>query len=303
MQILITGSYGQLGTALQDIIEKGESEIGPLPESYKYANVTAVDYDELDITDTVFTECFVTDAFASLDYTSEGYKGLIINCAAMTNVDACETDYETAMKVNAIGARNLAAAAAAEGVKYVHVSTDYVFAGDASKPYCEWDTPNPATVYGKSKLLSERYVRETCPESFVVRTSWLYSYVGNNFVKTMVNLAREKDSIKVVDDQVGNPTHAYDLAHHILKLADTDEYGIYHCTGEGICSWYEFAKEIIRLSGETCEVIPCTTEEFPRPAPRPAYSAMENLMLKCTVGNEMRPWQDALASYFKNSKE
>ncbi|MDR3072758.1 MAG: dTDP-4-dehydrorhamnose reductase [Clostridiales Family XIII bacterium] len=301
MKILITGSYGQLGNALTDILEKGASEIGSIPESYKHADVTAVDVDTLDITNFQAVHDFVMETFLP-DIQGEDEPGIIINCAAMTNVDACETNFETAMKVNVIGPRNLAIAASSVGAKFVHVSTDYVFAGDADKPYCEWDTPNPATIYGKTKALSEKYVRESCAESFVVRTSWLYGYEGNNFVKTMIELGKEKDQIKVVSDQVGNPTHAYDLAHHIFKIAATEEYGIYHCTGEGICSWYDFAKEILRLSGSKCEVVPCTTEEFPRPAPRPAYSAMENLMLVSSVGNEMRGWQEALVSYFEHTK-
>jgi dTDP-4-dehydrorhamnose reductase len=290
LKILITGSKGQLGNELSRMIKDGHSEIGPIDSIYEGADVTEVDIDELDITDSCAVAAFFDGK--AMD--------LIINCAAMTNVDACETERETAMKVNAIGARNMAVLAQRFGAKIIHVSTDYVFDGTGDQPYTEWDAPNPATVYGKSKLLGEAYVRECCERAFIVRTAWLYGYSGNNFVKTILGLARERDTIKVVDDQKGNPTHANDLAHHILKIAATEEYGVYHCTGQGICSWYEFAKEIVALAGLSCQVEACTTEEFPRPAPRPAWSAMDHLMLRCTVGDEMRDWRAALEGFFRH---
>jgi dTDP-4-dehydrorhamnose reductase len=290
LNILITGSKGQLGNELIDMLKTGKSEIGLISPAYEGADITDVDIDTLDI----------TDVRAVLDFMDGKRFDLIINCAAMTNVDACESDRTAAMKANAIGARNMAVVADRSGAKIVHVSTDYVFGGRASMPYCEWDIPVPATVYGKSKLLGERYVRESCARSFIVRTSWLYGRVGNNFVKTIVKLASEKEQIKVVNDQMGSPTNANDLAHHILKVALTDEYGIYHCAGNGICSWYDFATEIVRLAGLACAVVPCTTDEFPRPAPRPAYSKMEHLMLPCTVGDEMRSWEDALGAFMKD---
>jgi dTDP-4-dehydrorhamnose reductase len=292
LKILITGSKGQLGNELIDILKTGKSEIGPISPLYAGADITGVDIDTLDITDVKAVTDFVD---------AKGFD-LIINCAAMTNVDACESDFETAMRVNAVGARNMARAASHAGSKIVYISTDYIFDGRANTPYCEWDTPAPATIYGKSKLLGERYVRETCERSFIVRTAWLYGYVGANFVRTIIKLASERDQIKVVNDQIGNPTNANDLAHHILKIAVTDEYGIYHCTGGGICSWYDFATEIVRLSGLTCEVVPCTTEEFPRPAPRPAYSAMDHLMLRTVAEDEMRPWEEALATFMKDER-
>ncbi|MDR0886292.1 MAG: dTDP-4-dehydrorhamnose reductase, partial [Clostridiales Family XIII bacterium] len=245
----------------------------------------------------------LADSDAIHDFAAGKQFDIVINCAAMTNVDACETDTVTALRANAIGARNIATFANLTGAKVVHVSTDYVFAGDADAPYSEWDLPAPNTAYGKSKLLGEKFVREVEPNSFIVRTSWLYGYIGNNFVKTMSRLAKEKEAITVVNDQVGNPTHANDLAHHILKIALTDEYGIYHITGQGICSWFDFATEIIRLSGETCTVNPCTTAEYPSNTPRPAYSAMDHLMLRSTVGDEMREWHVALEEYMKNWRE
>jgi dTDP-4-dehydrorhamnose reductase len=292
LNVLITGSKGQLGNELIDILQTGKSEIGSISPVYTDAEITGVDIDVLDITDIRAVSAFV-DA-KSFD--------LIINCAAMTDVDACESNYETAMKVNAVGARNMAWAADRAGAKIVYISTDYVFDGKASAPYCEWDLPAPATIYGKSKLLGERYVRETCVHSFIVRAAWLYGRVGNNFVRTILKLAGEKERIQVVNDQVGNPTNAGDLAHHILKIAVADEYGVYHCTGGGVCSWYDFAAEIVRLAGLPCEVVPCTTEEFPRPAPRPAYSAMEHLALRAGVGDEMRAWEDALRAFMRSGR-
>jgi dTDP-4-dehydrorhamnose reductase len=254
--------------------------------------VTAIDIDTLDL----------TDRKATFEYVANGGFDAVINCAAMTNVDACETNREAAISANAFGAGNLAAAAAAIGAKIIHVSTDYVFSGDAKEPYSEWDVPAPVSAYGKSKLLGENYVRAENPKSFIVRTSWLYGYVGNNFVRTMLRLASENPEITVVNDQFGNPTHANDLAHHMLKLITTEAYGYYHCTGEGICSWYDFASEIIRLSGLDCTVKPCGSDEYPSPTVRPAYSAMDNLALRATVGNEMRDWKEAIAAFMEKDR-
>jgi dTDP-4-dehydrorhamnose reductase len=290
MRILIIGSKGQLGSELTRVLAIEHSELGQIPNIYKDAVVIGADADELDITSRNTVVAFAKE-IEKID--------LIINCAAMTDVDACETDQESALRINAIGARNAAYMAVKLNCPIIHISTDYVFDGHAVKPYTEWDIPAPVSIYGKSKLLGECYVRETCPESFIVRTSWLYGHAGNNFVKTILKTAREKGILKVVDDQRGNPTNAVDLAHHILKIGTTREYGIYHCTGKGDCSWYDFATEIVKLSGIPCEVIPCTTKEFPRPAPRPVYSGMKNLMLQCTVGDEMRQWQEAIATFMK----
>lgn len=290
MNILITGCNGQLGAELTKILSSGDSELGSIPICYKNSGVTSVDIDTFDISNINA----VTDFFSNQSF------DIIINCAAMTNVDACETNFETAMKANAVGPRNLAQAAAKSDCKLVHVSTDYVFSGNSDRPYREWDIPAPNTVYGKSKLLGEQYVTQVCPKAFIVRTSWLYGYTGNNFVKTIIRLAREKGNVKVVVDQRGNPTNAADLAHHILRIAASEYYGIYHCTGEGECSWFDFASEIVRLSGIPCEVSPCTTAEFPRPARRPAYSSLDNLMLRCTVGDEIRHWKEAIACFIKH---
>lgn len=297
MKIMITGCHGQLGNELQSILKSGNSEIGAIPKDLLNAQVFAVDIDSLDITNAAAVKQFVTD----------NRPDVIINCAAMTNVDGCESDYETAFKVNAVGVRNLAVSAEETGAKLIHVSTDYVFAGNGKKPYVEWDAVNPQSIYGASKALGEKYAMSYCRRSFVVRTSWLYGYIGKNFVKTVRRVIKANGGIGVVCDQRGNPTNANDLAHHLLKLAVTEEYGIYHCTGEGECSWYDFAVKIAEYSGLGDTVTACTTEEynakFNVPTKRPEYSSLRNLALECTVGNEMRDWQIALKEYISKVED
>lgn len=292
MKILITGSKGQLGNELKDIINKGYSEIGKVSKVIKNSQVFDLDVDKLDITDLKSVKNILNTI----------KPDVVINCAAATNVDGCESDEDFAFKVNALGPRNLAMVCEEIGAKLVQVSTDYVFSGIGEKPLTEYDLTAPYSVYGKTKLLGENYVREFCSKYYIVRTAWLYGYVGHNFVYTMRRLGKEKDSINVVNDQIGNPTHANDLAYHILKLIETDEYGVYHCTGKGECSWYDFAKMIIELSGEECIVNPCTSEEYKTPAKRPEYSSLDNMMLRNTVGDEMRNWQDAIKSFIENLK-
>lgn len=290
MKILITGSKGQLGNELQDIINKGYAEIGKVSDNIKNSEVIALDVDKLDITKLDEVKRVLTDV----------KPDVVINCAAVTNVDGCESNEDFAFKVNSIGPRNLAIICEKIGAKLVQVSTDYVFSGVGEKPLTEYDLTAPYSVYGKTKLLGENYVREFSSKYFIVRTAWLYGYVGHNFVYTMRRLGKEKDSINVVNDQRGNPTHANDLAYHILKLIETEEYGVYHCTGKGECSWYDFAKTIIELSGEECKVNPCTSEEYKTPAKRPEYSSLDNMMLRNTVGDEMRDWKDAIKSFINN---
>ncbi len=293
MKIMITGCKGQLGNELQSILKSLKSEIGDIPGEYKNAEVSAVDVDTLDITDYLSVKEFVLNE----------KPDIIFNCAAMTNVDGCETMLETAYKVNAAGVRNLAMAAKLANAKFVHISTDYVFAGNGKKPYKEWDMIDPQSVYGASKALGEKYALAFNDKTFIVRTSWLYGYIGKNFVKTVRRVLREKGSITVVNDQRGNPTNANDLAHHLLLLGVTEEYGIYHCTGEGECSWYEFAGEIAKLSGFEGKVMPCTSEEYKSPTKRPEYSSLENLALKCSVGNYMRDWKTALNEYINKVED
>lgn len=294
MKILITGCNGQLGTELQAQLRRGFSELGPIPDRLKNATVLPVDVDQLDI----------TDRAEVINFVRRHQPDTIINCAAFTNVDGCETSKDAAFKVNALGPRNLAIAADKINARLIHVSTDYVFSGEGDTPLDECDLPAPRSAYGTTKLLGEQYVQRFCRRHFIVRTAWLYGYNGKNFVKTMINAGKKFGKLTVVNDQLGNPTNAVDLAHHILKLAVSHEYGTYHCTGNGICSWYDFAAEIIRLAGVEATVAPCTTAEYaaahPEAASRPAWSALDNRMLRCTVGDEMRPWQQALAAYFEH---
>ena len=289
MRLLITGSNGQLGQELQRIIKMRVSELGYIPNRLVSAEVEAVDIDTLDISDRKETELFV----------NELRPDVIVNCAAYTNVDGCESNAETAMRANAIGPRNLALSAQHVGAKLVHISTDYVFSGEDAVDKNEWHICNPQSVYGYSKYLGEQYVRDFCERYFIVRTAWLYGYIGKNFVKTILRVGRERGFLTVVNDQHGNPTNATDLAYHILKLTETEEYGVYHCTNKGTCTWYDFACEFVRLAGFSCEIKPCTSDEYPSPTKRPKHSSLDNLMLRCTIGDGMRDWEDAIAAYMK----
>lgn len=293
MDILVVGANGQLGNELRSILESGVAEIGPIPNDYRGACCTFVDIDVLDIS----SKDAVTDYFANHSY------DLVINCAAYTNVDGCEQNEALAYSANAAGPGNLAEACERSASKFVHVSTDYVFPGTESRPRREDDQTDPLSAYGRTKLAGEEKVLEACHKAFIVRTAWLYGYVGKNFVKTMLALGESRDSVTVVDDQYGNPTSANDLAYEILKIALTDNYGIYHCTNEGICSWADFAEAIMNEAGLNCVVKRCSSEEYkqlnPASASRPAFSALENAHLATTVGNEMRPWQDAIHSYIE----
>lgn len=288
MKILITGSKGQLGTQLINVLKKGNSEIGSVPVKVKNAEVIGYDVDELDI----------IDLSSVRKVLNKEKPQVVVNCAAYTNVDACESNYDLAYKINSIGPRNLAIVCEEIGAKLIHISTDYVFKGDGTIPYKECDITSPVSAYGKTKLLGEQFVREFSSKYFIVRTSWLYGYHGNNFVKTIMKAGKEKGHLTVVSDQRGNPTNAEDLIHHIIKLMPTEEYGVYHCTGEGECSWYDFAKSIIEFSGINCTVEPITSEQLNRAAKRPAFSSLDNMMLRCTVGNEMRQWKEALRVFF-----
>ena len=294
MKILITGSNGQLGNELQKIVSTGKAEIGSVSEEIKNAEVFAMDVDTLDITNLEQVKKVL----------NEVKPDVVINCAAATNVDGCEANQDLAFKINSLGPRNLAMVAEELGAKIVQVSNDYVFSGVGEAPLKECDLVAPVSVYGKTKLLGEEFVRDFSTKYYIVRTAWLYGYVGHNFVYTMMKLGKDRDTLNVVNDQLGNPTHANDLAYHILKLIQTEEYGVYHCTGKGECSWYNFASEIMKLSGRNCTVNPCTSEEYksmyPNSADRPAYSSLDNMMLRCTIGDEMRDWKDALKIFMDN---
>ena len=295
MKILVTGSRGQLGNELRRCLDTMTAEIGPLPAAYEDAQVDYVDYDVLDIADEAAVDAW---------FSAHGPYDVVVNCAAVTNVDGCETDEQGAYRVNALGAENMARATAACGGKIVHISTDYVFPGTNPEPRVESDEVHPISAYGRTKLAGEQLVQAACERSFIVRTAWLYGYVGKNFVKTMLRLAREHGKIAVVADQYGNPTSANDLAYEILRLAATDGYGVYHCTNNGTCSWFDLASAAVDAAGIPCEKEPLTSAEykrrFPQSADRPAYSSLDNARLRETVGDEMRPWQDALATYMQN---
>ncbi len=298
MKVLVTGCNGQLGNELKRLFETGTAEIGPIPALYQDADVVYADVAQLDITD----EDAVNAFFAAHEF------DVVINGAAMTNVDGCETAEDAAYRVNALGPANLAKACANQGAKLVHVSTDYVFPGNAAGERVETDETAPISAYGRTKLEGEKLALAANPKTFVVRTAWLYGYVGKNFVKTMLRLARDVGHMTVVDDQVGNPTSANDLAYEILKIAETENYGIYHCTNNGICSWAEFTRAIVKRAGyDPAIVTPCTSDEYaeahPDAARRPLFSALRNKHLEDTIGDEMRPWQDALDTFMANLPE
>ncbi len=282
MKVLITGCQGQLG------VELGRQLKNLNQESKKKIALIETDLDTLDI----------TDSFQVQNLVAQEQPEVIINTAAYTNVDGCETNELKAFRVNAIGARNLSVAAYKIGAKILQVSTDYVFDGTGNYPKREYDPINPQSIYGKSKALGEKLVIETNPRHFILRTAWLYGE-GNNFVRTMLKLAQEKDEINVVNDQIGSPTSTVDLARCIINLINTEHYGIYHATCEGECSWYDFAKRIFALKSIRVKINPITTKELNRPAKRPAYSVLENYMLKLIGLNKFRQWEDALEEYLR----
>ena len=277
MKVLITGANGQLGRELA----KQYKEI-------KGIELLLTDVPELDI----------TNVHAVYSFINKNIPDVIINCAALTAVDKCETEIEMAYKINTIGPKNLASAANGIGAEIVQVSTDYVFGGNIDKSLTEFDGVNPQTIYGKTKLDGELLVKNHNSKHYIVRTAWLYGD-GNNFVKTMINLSRTNKTLKVVNDQKGTPTSTVDLARVIIKLIEDKNYGIFHCTCKGECTWYEFTKEIFRLKGINTVVLPCTTDEFPRPAKRPEYSVLRNYMLELTTGDITRTWQEAIGEYLK----
>ena len=277
IKLLITGGNGQLGRAINNLY-KNRADI----------ECINTDVGELDI----------TNLEEVLKFVEECKPYAIINCAAHTAVDLCEDQEELAYKINAIGPRNLSIAAEKNGAKILHISTDYVFAGDAAKPYKEFDIPNPQGVYGASKLAGENFVKEFSTRYFIIRTAWLYGD-GKNFVKTMLRLAEDRDEIGVVYDQVGSPTSTFELAKAMDSLLFTENYGTFHGTCEGICSWADFAEEIFKIAGKNVKVKRLTSDEYPAKAKRPAYSVLENYMFKITNGFMFADWHDALKEYMK----
>lgn len=284
-KIIVTGCNGQLGIAINK----------------QYAKQNAGNT-EIELVNTDVAELDITNIDKVMELAREVKPYAIINCAAHTNVNACETDVDNAYRINAIGPRNLAIAATETGAKLVQVSTDYVFPGNADKPYVEFDTTSPLGVYGGSKLAGENFVKEFAKDYFIIRTAWLYGE-GKNFVKTMLRLSETNDKVRVVNDQFGTPTSATELAKAIAHLVPTENYGVFHGTCEGSCSWADFTEEIFRLAGKKTIVEGITTEAYnkdnPTSAPRPAYSVLENYMLKLTTDFRFADWHDAIAEYLK----
>lgn len=286
MKVLITGANGQLGTDLCQALQ-----------NFEFIPLTHADIEITDMNS-------VKDAFNK--YLPE----VVINTAAYVRVDDCEIEPDKAFLVNALGARNVAVVCQDIGAKLVHISTDYVFGGESephTSPYTEFDTPTPSNLYGKSKLAGEDFVRHLCTRHFIVRSSGLFGVAGasgkgGNFVETMLRLAKERDELKVVNDQVFSPTYTKDLAKKIAQLINTEYYGIFHITNRGVCSWYELTKEVLRLAGLKTPVIPITSEQYPQKARRPSFSVLDNYYLQLLGMDDMKPWQEALKDYMTEKR-
>jgi len=275
MRIAITGSTGQLGRALIEVLK--EDEVLPLRRP----------------------ECDVTRLDSLMECLGKFRPDVVIHAAAFTNVDGCELEPEKAYAVNALGTRNVAVASLECGAAMVYISTNEVFDGTSSEPYWEFDRPNPVGVYGRSKLAGEQYVREILSRFFIVRTAWLYYHGGNNFVTKIIRAADERGSLRVVTDEVSNPTYALDLAEAISRLIRTNFYGTYHFTNSGYCSRYDFARLILELSGRgDVPIEPITSREWVRVARPPLFTPLRNFA-GALIGITLRPWQDALKAFFE----
>jgi len=274
-KILITGSNGQLG-----------SEMKVISALYPEYQFLYTDVAELDLTNAQAVESFF----------AENKPDAVVNCAAYTAVDKAEDDVELCYKINCDAIENLGRASKENGAVLIHVSTDYVFDGTSYIPYTEDMPVCPASVYGKSKLAGEDALLVVNPESVIVRTSWLYSSFGINFVKTMLKLGKERDSLNVIFDQVGTPTYAADLAEAIMKIVVSEKIipGIYHFSNEGVCSWYDFTKTIHALAGIQCNVQPIETKDYPTRTPRPHYSVLNKGKIKAVYGIQIPYWRDSL---------
>ena len=278
MKLLITGGKGMLGRTLQEEFKVDDIVIADLPES--------------DITDAAGFDTFL----------AQNRPDVVIHCAAMTAVDKCESEIEFAYKLNALGTANVAAACHRHGVRLIAISTDYVFDGDSDRPYNEFDRATGGnTIYGKSKFAGEEAVRTQCPNHAICRISWLYGHGGPSFVHAMMSLADgTRPMLKVVADQHGNPTSTTAVARQLRNiLAKPDLVGTFHLTCEGEATWFDFAQEIFRLAGKTQAVSPCTTDEVPRPAPRPKNSRLDKMMLRLAGLPPMPDWRDALAEFMR----
>ena len=275
MILLTTGAYGQLGNEMRVALER-----------YPHLESIFTDVDTLDITDKN-----AVDAFVALHQ-----PNVLINCAAYTAVDKAEDDLALCYKINCDAVRNLGEVAQAHGMTVIHVSTDYVFDGTNHIPYTEDMAVSPTNVYGKSKLAGERELLRVCPEAIIIRTSWLYSGFGNNFVKTMLKLGNERSQLKVIFDQIGTPPYAADLADSMLQIIDSGIFvpGIYHFSNEGVCSWYDFTKMIFKLANVECEVLPIESKDYAVRTPRPHYSVLNKSKLKSTYNQAIPYWMDGL---------
>lgn len=284
-RVIVTGANGQLGRGINEILNQR-------------MDVTIINADISETTAYCPIKLDIANPVAVMNLVRDIQPEFIINCAAHTAVDLCETDQENAYRINAVGPKNLAVAAEALDAKLIHISTDYVFDGNSSTPYTEEDIPNPITVYGKTKLQGEEFVKSSCEKYFIIRTAWLYGE-GKNFVKTMLNLAEKNEPIRVVNDQFGCPTSVLELTRAINYLMDTTLYGTYHGVCQGVTTWYDFAKEIFRLAEKDVQVIPVTSEEYKTAAQRPKYSVLEDRKLM-QMGYFMKPWEEALKEYMGN---
>ncbi len=273
--VLVTGSKGQLG-----------NEVQVLAYSYPQFEFIFTDVEELDICNREAVE----------NYFAERKIDVLLNCAAYTAVDKAEEDVELCYRINEKAVGILGEVAAQYGTKMVHVSTDYVFDGTNYLPYTEDRPVCPATVYGKSKLAGEQLLMDVCPAAVIVRTSWLYSSFGNNFVKTMIKLGRERDSLNVIFDQVGTPTYAADLADALLQIVSADKFipGVYHYSNEGVCSWYDFTIAIHQIAGINCRVLPIESKDYPAKTPRPHYSVLNKKKIKSNYNIQIPHWEDGL---------
>jgi dTDP-4-dehydrorhamnose reductase len=281
MRIVVTGAMGQLGQDLVKVLSENQHEV------FSFSR------DEMDVT------CMDTVRKAI----HESQPDSIIHTAAYTNVDQAESNEDQAYLVNAYGCRNLAIVAQEVQATLCYISTDYVFDGQGNTPYKEYDQANPLGVYGKSKFAGEELIKSLSSKYFIVRTSWVYGLYGNNFVKTMLRLAQEKEELSVVSDQIGSPTYTVDLAHFLACLIQTEKYGIYHASNTGTCSWYEFAKAIFEEANIQINVLPVTTKEFPRPAPRPEYSVMDHLAIRANGLEDLRHWRAGLIEFLKELRK
>lgn len=273
--VLVTGSKGQLG-----------NEVQVLASSYSQFEFIFTDVEELDICDRKAVE----------NYFAKRKIDVLLNCAAYTAVDKAEEDVELCYRINEKAVGILGEIAAEYGTRVVHVSTDYVFDGTSYRPYTEDMPVCPATVYGKSKLAGELLLMDVCPAAVIVRTSWLYSSFGNNFVKTMIKLGRERDTLNVIFDQVGTPTYAADLADALLQIVSADKFipGVYHYSNEGVCSWYDFTIAIHQIAGINCRVLPIESKDYPAKTPRPHYSVLNKKKIKTNYNIQIPHWEDGL---------